>query len=128
MAGAGLFRICVPRKFDGLEVDAATMIGTFEEVAKADASVGWCVMIGATSGVISAWLRDDVARPIYAGDPFLVTGGVFAPRGRAVAVPGGYRVSGRWPFAGEAHWGGGRCVALDDGRSRLLPAVFPTRG
>jgi alkylation response protein AidB-like acyl-CoA dehydrogenase len=123
MAEAGLFRICVPRKFDGLEVDVSTMIGTIEEVARADASAGWCVMIGATSGVVSAWLRDDVARPMYGGDPLLVTGGVFAPHGRAVAVPGGYRVSGRWPFAsGSQHcgWLMGGCVVTDDGTPRLL--------
>ena len=128
MAEAGLFRICVPRKFDGLEVDVATMIGTIEEVAKADSSAGWCVMIGATSGVLAAWLPHEVARPIYGGDPLLVTGGVFAPRGKAVAVPGGYRVNGRWPFAsGSQHcgWLMGGCVVLEEGMPRLLPRGIP---
>ena len=128
LAEAGLFRICVPRKFDGLEVDVSTMIGTIEEVSKADGSAGWCVMIGATSGVLSAWLPDEVARRIYGGDPLLVTGGVFAPRGKAIPAPGGYRVSGRWPFAsGSQHcgWLMGGCMVLDDGKPRLLPRGVP---
>src|SRR6185295_2323603 len=75
---AGAFRLCVPRSLGGLEADVGTMVATIEAAAEADGAVGWCVMIGATSGRVSAYLPESAARLIY-GDPKLVTGGVFAP-------------------------------------------------
>ncbi len=127
LAQAGLFRMCVPQAFGGDEVDATTMVEAIEEIAKADGSAGWCVMIGATSGLVSAYLPEAVARDIYAA-PHHVTGGVFAPHGNAAVVAGGYRVTGRWPFAsGCEHctWLMGGCAVLDDGKPRLLPNGLP---
>jgi indole-3-acetate monooxygenase len=127
MAEAGLFRICVPRKLGGGEVDAATMVRVIEAIAYADGSAGWCLMIGATSGVISAYLPEETAREIY-GTHDAVTGGVFAPLGKATAVKGGYQVTGRWPYAsGCEHctWLMGGCVVLDEGDPRLLANGMP---
>ena len=84
MAGVGLFRMCVPRVVGGLEVDAATMVEAIEEVAKADGSAGWCVMIGATSGLVSAYLPEAVAQRNLRHAPQAITGGVFAPHGKAM--------------------------------------------
>src|SRR6202158_6236778 len=82
-ANAGLFRMCVPRQLGGAEVDAATMVQTIEAVSHADGSAGWCVMIGATSGVMAAHLPDAIAREIYGTDPPPAAGGVVASMGKA---------------------------------------------
>jgi alkylation response protein AidB-like acyl-CoA dehydrogenase len=127
-ASAGVFRMCVPRALGGGEVEPATMISAIEAIAAADGSAAWSVMIGATSGVASAYLSEDAAREIYAISPEGVTGGVFAPLGRATVVEGGYRVSGRWPFAsGCEHctWLMGGSVVLEHGRPELLPSGMP---
>jgi alkylation response protein AidB-like acyl-CoA dehydrogenase len=128
LAEAGLFGLCVPQAFGGGEVDPCTMVQVIEEIAIADGSVGWCVMIGATSGLLSAYLPDATARAIYVQGPHAVTGGVFAPYGKATVVPGGYRVTGRWPFAsGCEHctWLMGGSVVIDGGQPRLLPSGQP---
>jgi len=130
MAGAGLFRMLVPRTLGGLETDPATMVDALAEVARGDGAAGWCAMIASTTAVLSAWLPDDAAREIF-GDPAAVTGGVFQPRGRAVACEGGFRVTGRWTFAsGCEHctWLlGGALVfdAPDAPRPRLRPDGAP---
>jgi len=124
---AGFFRLCVPRALDGIEADVLTMIRVVEECAYADGSAGWCVMIGATSGVVSAYLREDVAREIY-GPQSAVTGGVFAPRGRAVVADGGYHVSGRWPFASgceHCQWLMGGCVVIEEDGVHASPPPPP---
>jgi len=137
MAAAGIFRMLIPRKLGGLEVDVITMVRVFEEVSRVDGSAGWCAMIGATGGVVSAYLREDIAREIYGSDPEVVTGGALAPNGKAITVDGGYRVSGRWPFnSGCQHcdWLMGTCIIFDNGAPRLsangLPEarmmIFPT--
>ena len=126
LARAGLFRLCVPRAFGGVEADPDTLVRAIEAVAEADGSAGWCVMIAATSGVLGAYLPADVARRIYGADT--VTGGVFAPHGKAVAVDGGYRVNGRWAFASgceHCSWLMGGSVVVNDGAPRLLRNGLP---
>jgi alkylation response protein AidB-like acyl-CoA dehydrogenase len=112
LAEAGLFNLCVPRAYGGGEIEPDDFVETLEAVARADGSTGWCVMIGATSGMVAAYLPDDEARAIY-GAPDVVTGGVFAPRGTATPVDGGFRMNGRWAFAsGSQHcaWLMGGCL------------------
>ena len=73
----------VPRAFGGGEVDVTTGLRVLEELGKADGSTGWIAMIGSTTGVVSAYLPEHVSREIYR--PGVITGGVVAPRGTAVA-------------------------------------------
>lgn len=127
LAARGLFRLCVPRVFGGLEVDAATLLRTIEAVAQSDGSAGWCVMIGSTTGLVSAYLEESIARAIY-GSADVVTGGVFAPTGSAKLDGDSFHIRGRWAFASgcqHCDWLMGGCVILDDGRPRLLPNGMP---
>lgn len=127
LAQQGLFRMCVPQALGGLEVDAATLVRVIEATAIADGSTGWCVMIGATSGMTAAYLPAAAGRTMYA-TPTAIAGGVFAPMGKAIQVDGGYRVSGRWSFASgcqHCDWLMGGCVIIEDGKPRMLPAGVP---
>lgn len=128
LARAGLFRMLVPRDAGGLEVGPRVMLDAIEEIARGDGSAGWAVMIGATTGVIAAYLPDAATHEIFAATPDGVTGGVFHPRGRAAVVDGGYRVSGRWPLAsGCQHcaWLLGGCIVFEDGKPKLRDSGAP---
>jgi indole-3-acetate monooxygenase len=121
LTDAGVFRMCVPASLGGGEVSARTLVEVIEAIAAADGSAGWCTMIGATTGVVSAYLPETAAREIY-GAAGTITGGVFAPQGVAVPTDGGYQVSGRWSFgSGCQHcgWLMGGCLVRTD------PAVPP---
>jgi len=127
LAQQGLFRMCVPRDLGGLEVDVATLVRVIEATAVADGSAGWCVMIGATSGMTAAYLPISAGRAMYA-TPTAIAGGVFAPMGKAIPVDGGYRVSGRWSFASgcqHCDWLMGGCLILENGKPRMLPGGVP---
>jgi len=127
LAQAGLFRMLVPRALGGSETDVATMFATLETLGRADAATGWCVMIGGTTALLSAWLPDEHARTIWA-DPHVITGGVFAPMGKAAVDGGDYVVSGRWPWAsGSANcsWLLGGALILEDGKPRRLANGAP---
>jgi alkylation response protein AidB-like acyl-CoA dehydrogenase len=126
LAQAGAFQMLVPRAVGGLECDPAIALATIETVARADASAGWCVMIGATAALPSAYLTPDAARTIF--KPGSITAGVFAPMGRAVPVGDGYRVSGRWSWGSgspHAQWLSGGAIIMDDGKPRLDAAGQP---
>ena len=127
-AEAGLFSVCVPAQFGGGELSAADVVRVIEAVSRADGAAGWCVMIGATTGMLAASLSEDWAREIYARNPAVVTGGVTAPTGRAQAVEKGHRVTGRWSFASgcqHSDWlvGGTRMGDGDAPETRLM--FFP---
>lgn len=94
---AGLFRLGVPRSLGGAEADPASTLAAAETIARGDASAGWCVSIAATSGLLAAYLPAAGASEVF-GDPQSVAAGVWAPKGRGVAVDGGVVVSGRWSF------------------------------
>jgi len=127
LAQAGLFRALLPSRRGGLELAPLEALAAIEAVGHADASTGWCVMIGATAGMSAAWLAPEVAAAIHA-TPETVTGGVFAPMGRAQVDGEHLRVDGRWQwFSGHLHcdWLAGGCVLLEDGQPRLLPNGLP---
>jgi indole-3-acetate monooxygenase len=127
MALAGLFRIALPKCLGGLELPPADIIRTIEAVAEADAAVGWCLMIGSTTAVSLAYLPHETAGEIMA-DPATITGGVFAPMGKAVREGDHYRVTGRWSWgSGTANcaWIFGGCMVHEDGAAKLLPDGKP---
>jgi alkylation response protein AidB-like acyl-CoA dehydrogenase len=97
LKSAGAFRMPMPAAWGGPELSPRAQNEVVEILSAADASVGWCVMIGSDSGFYGAFLDDAAARGLYP-DLDLVTAGMIQPAGRAVRVPGGYRVSGRWAF------------------------------
>ncbi len=123
LARAGLFRMATPKEIGGLELPPSDIFRAIETVSEADASAGWCVMIGTTSGMTSAWLPPQIAQPIF-GPPDVVTCGVFAPMGRAVEDGDDYVVNGKWQWAsGSANcdWLMGGCAIIADGAPKKLP-------
>ncbi len=99
---AGVFRMTMPREWGGAELDPLSQIRIIETLSTMDASVGWCSMIGGDGGHFSGYIDQSVAREMYA-DVDAVTGDVLMVTGRAVKVDGGYRISGRFPFASGCH-------------------------
>lgn len=94
---SGLLRAGAPVEVDALELPAGTALRCAEEVARGDASAGWCVSIAITSSLLVAYLPP-VSRDELFGDGRGVAAGVWAPQGKARCVPGGVVVSGRWAF------------------------------
>ena len=128
MAEAGLFRLWIPRALGGEETDPMTLIRVVEEIARVDGATGWCMAIGGEYGAFGGYLQPDAAREIYGSDPHVITGGAFRPFGQALAVEGGYRVTGRWPLGSGCHhcaWIVGGCRIFDGDRPRLGPDGTP---
>ncbi len=124
IANARLFKVGVSEAEDGLGADIITTLRVIEEVAQADGSTGWCLAMGINSFRQSAELEPDVRRKLFHSDPVGVSAGSANPRGRAVAVPGGYRVTGRWFFASGCMHSfllHGACKVFDGDAPRLRP-------
>src|SRR5215831_3316753 len=114
MRGCGLYRLWRPRTFGGLEVDPMTAFRVLEEVARIDSAAGWNLQLSSAIDAIGPWFPDEGAIESF--------GGSFFPSRRAVAVDGGYRVTGQTPFvsgAHQAHWFLGLAQIYDGDTPRL---------
>ncbi|TQV70213.1 flavin-dependent monooxygenase [Exilibacterium tricleocarpae] len=131
-AEAGFYALCVPADYGGLEASPITLIDVVETLAIAEASSAWCVFIGATAGLVSAYLPNAVASSVYGPSSkawsTTISAGVFAPRGRALIEKDGYRVSGQWQWgsgATNAEWVMGGCITLCNGEPELMANGLP---
>ena len=124
---AGMFRIAMPKDWGGPELSIIEQVEVIEELSKANASVGWCVMIGCDSGFVAGYLDDRVGRKLF---PRLdmISAGNFFPTGRADRVDGGYKVSGQWPFGSgitHADVGVSTCIIFENGAPVMNASGIP---
>jgi alkylation response protein AidB-like acyl-CoA dehydrogenase len=127
MQRAGVFRMAMPREWGGPELNLLSQLQVIEALSMADASAGWCAMIGTDGGYLTAYIDQTVAREMYA-DIDSVTAVTFAPPGKAVKTGEGFTVNGRWPFASgcqHATWFIGHFAIFDGDSPRLQPNGLP---
>ena len=121
-------RILRPASHRGVGADLPDALRVFEALARADASVGWTVAIGASAWCDLAGLPRATFDALFAVDGEVIIAGAINPTGSITAVDDGYRVRGRWGFASgceHANWLLANCVeASGDGDPRLRAAVI----
>jgi alkylation response protein AidB-like acyl-CoA dehydrogenase len=121
LADAGLFHLALPRALGCPELDLPAYVDVIEELAKADASTAWCVNQGAIFATYAARMPRPVARAIWIDPPRAVVGNSPSPTGKAVAVPGGYRVTARQGYSTgcrHATWVAAHCQVVESGEVR----------
>ena len=114
----GVFRMITPKAYGGLELSLPDFASVITAVAAADGSVGWAVMIGCGSALLFSRLPKKTFDEIFAHGPDSVMAGLIHAVGTAEMVDGGYRITGRWPFASgspHADWILGGCKILKNG-------------
>jgi alkylation response protein AidB-like acyl-CoA dehydrogenase len=103
---AGLFKIMQPEIYGGYEYGFEALVPAVAAVAAGCGSSGWVFSLG----VVHQWLVATFpkqAQDEYWSDPDAIAAGSYAPIGKAIAVPGGYRLSGSWGFTSgcdHAQW------------------------
>lgn len=126
---ARLFRMLLPRSVGGDQVEPWTYLRAIEEIARFDGSVGWNVFVGNSAALIAPYISLEAARTIF-GDPRGLISWGPPNQHRAIAAPGGYRVTGEWHFASgsrQANWIGAHCHVVEpDGSLRLNRFGRPT--
>jgi alkylation response protein AidB-like acyl-CoA dehydrogenase len=118
LTAASCFRLLLPRSHGGGGADLPGAMRVYEALSRADASVGWTVMIGSSAWCDLAGLPRASFDALYAGGPDAIIAGAINPTGSAVRVDGGYRVRGRWAFASgceHSAWLYGTCIEEGEG-------------
>lgn len=113
----GLFRLWVPKKCAGFELELGEALEVFEAAARLDGSIGWAVMMGCQGGLFASQLDATTANSLFAR-PESVIATAMAPEGRAVRVEGGYRVTGCWHYVTGAPYATAflaNCIFVESG-------------
>ncbi len=128
---AGLYRISQPRRIGGAELGLRAMHRVVRSLAWGDPAAAWVLMVQLAHTWILGMFPDAVQDEIVADDPDTLISGSLAAAGRAVPADGGWRISGRFPFASgcdHARWNLLGCnVAAEPPHPRQVHVMAPVR-
>ncbi|MFN8635201.1 MAG: acyl-CoA dehydrogenase family protein [Chloroflexota bacterium] len=125
MFEAGLFSMCAPRAYDGLELHPAETMRVLEAVARIHPSAAWNLSMTQVIPNYAAWLSPDGAREVYENGPTTMAGALNPPAA-ATRVDGGWRVTGQVPFGSGCHfatWLAMPAVEMENGEPKVDPAT-----
>ena len=125
----GLYRMLLPKELGGFELSWVEAMKVVEQVAYADGSTGWCLMVGNIEvGAGGAYLPEAGIEQIFANGNEILIAGQGIPRGFAREVDGGYMIHGDWSYgsgifhADYIHTG---CILMDGDRPVMLDNGLP---
>jgi alkylation response protein AidB-like acyl-CoA dehydrogenase len=91
---AGFYRMYVPRRYGGLEVDVPTFMRVGVELARGDMGAAWGACLSANHALqVGSWFPEQTQDEVFGNGDFRAAS-VAAPTIRATPVDGGYRLEG----------------------------------
>jgi len=122
LTAAGLQRMLTPRSLGGFELDPVSCARIVEEVATFDSAAAWSLQSANVNAWWAARMPEEGVDEIYGRNANAMVAAAFHPPQQAVEVPGGFRVTGRAPFASTIHdcdWALFGAIIMDDGKPRM---------
>ena len=104
---AGLCRLMVPRRFGGYQTNIRTYVEVMAEIGRGCGSTAWVASLLNVCAWLTGLFPEQAQRDVWGEDADAWVAGSLAPNGVATPVDGGWRVSGRWPWASgclHARW------------------------
>jgi 3-hydroxy-9,10-secoandrosta-1,3,5(10)-triene-9,17-dione monooxygenase len=99
---AGFYRILVPRKFGGYELDLPTFCRVVMAIARGCPSTAWCYCLGAGRALqVASWFEEKAQRELFADGDFIAPS-VTPPGGLAKRTDDGWVLNGTHPYASGA--------------------------
>jgi 3-hydroxy-9,10-secoandrosta-1,3,5(10)-triene-9,17-dione monooxygenase len=96
---AGILRILQPKRFGGMQRRFSLFSRIVEELTYGCASSAWVYAVLAEHQWILAQYPEQAQIDVWGEDPLAVAASSLAPREAARRVPGGWRLSGHYPFS-----------------------------
>src|SRR5947209_18903597 len=125
---AGLFRILQPKRVGGSELPFRSIVELVSVIGRGDGSTAWVLATLAAHHWLLCMVPRDAHDEIWGESPDnLIGSALIFPRGRAHKVPGGYKISGRWPFSSgvdPSSWNWIGAIAQDQEAGTNEPRIF----
>jgi 3-hydroxy-9,10-secoandrosta-1,3,5(10)-triene-9,17-dione monooxygenase len=101
---AGLCRLMVPTRFGGFQTNVRAYIDVMAEVGRGCGATAWVASLINVCAWLASLFPERAQHDIWGANPDAWIAGSLAPNGETVPVDGGWRVTGRWPWAsGSMH-------------------------
>jgi len=119
---AGLCRLMVPKRFGGHQTSIRTYIEVMAELGRGCGSTSWVASLINVCAWLAALFPERAQQDVWGNNPDAWAAGSLAPNGDAVPVAGGWRVTGRWPWAsGSLHAQWAACgIHMNDASGQTL--------
>src|SRR5712692_5726818 len=121
---AGILRILQPRRFGGMQGRFSLFSRIVEDLTHGCASSAWVYAVLAEHQWIIAQYPEAAQIDVWGEDPKAVAASSLAPREAARRVPGGWRLSGRYPFSSGCDYAQWAIIGAFSER-RAIPALSP---
>ena len=97
---AGLFRYHQPKRFGGMELPFIAVVDIVAELARGCPSTAWNVGNLGCHHWILGYYEPETQHELWDANPdVLIASSIALAAGRGRKAPGGFEVSGRWPFS-----------------------------
>ena len=101
---SGLCRLMVPARFGGHQTSIRTYLDVMAEVGRGCGSTAWVASLINVCAWLAALFPEQAQADVWGSNRDAWIAGSLAPNGAAVPMDGGWRVTGRWPWAsGSLH-------------------------
>jgi 3-hydroxy-9,10-secoandrosta-1,3,5(10)-triene-9,17-dione monooxygenase len=104
----GLCALMVPKRFGGYQTSIRTYVDVTSELGCGCGSTAWVASLINVCAWLAALFPERAQADVWESNPDAWIAGSLAPNGVAIPVDGGWRVTGRWPWASgslHAQWG-----------------------
>jgi len=120
----GLFRYHQPKSFGGMELPFVAVVDIVSELARGCPSTAWNVGNLGCHHWILGYYEPETQHEVWDANPdVLIASSIALAAGRGRRVPGGFEVSGRWPFSSGVDSSDWNMLAVtvygDDGKSAV---------
>ncbi|MDY7102519.1 MAG: hypothetical protein S0880_15165 [Actinomycetota bacterium] len=98
----GMFKLFLPADLGGAGLSLPDAVQVIARVAEGDGAAGWALMIGAGPNWFAGWMAPELATEVFGPTDSVVAGS--GALGDALAVDGGWSVTGEWRWCSGAPW------------------------
>jgi 3-hydroxy-9,10-secoandrosta-1,3,5(10)-triene-9,17-dione monooxygenase len=99
IAAAGLYKVLQPKRWGGYELDPRVFYTIQMELAQGCMSTAWMYGVVGVHPWQLALFPEQAQQDVWSQDNSTRVASTYMPTGKAEAVEGGYRFSGRWSFS-----------------------------
>ena len=120
---SGLYRIGIPKRFGGLDVEYGLILEVGAELGRGCGSTAWCYSLWAAHAWLVGHWPIKAQEEVFGDGPDVLCSSSLNPGDATMkAMPGGFSLSGRWEFSSGCDAAGWLMLGADgpDGRTWML--------
>ncbi|HKS49824.1 MAG TPA: acyl-CoA dehydrogenase family protein [Amycolatopsis sp.] len=123
VVGAGLLRVCVPKRFGGEQQKLQTLLAISEALGRGCGSTAWVAQNISATAVLVGMFCEQAQRDVWETNPDIGVCASQSPPSAVARVDGGYRISGQWGYLSGVEQAGWALLTMPIGGDPAAPEI-----